>query len=220
MSFLPTLVAGDVIESSAVSSRCCLGKCHSVGCVVVVVPVVSVLVLAVGNSGSVSVEHVDGMVQIVGAFVDSHCTLVAWFLAQLHGHVKAGCMQAVVALEVQAGSLTQIFGVVFIACHQIAILVTKLEACRCCFHGFFHVNLSKSVFQWVLACSVALGKLHCWFIVFLLDGEVILDDLGHSSDAALGGLMVATDFLDDLEGCHHVVFDDLPIVSSFQFVLH
>ena len=65
-----------------------------------------------------------------------------------------------------------------------------------------------------------LGNLHRWLILFLLDGEVIFDDLGNSSDAVFGGLVVVSYRLDGLESSHHVVFNDAPVFSGLQFVLH
>ena len=78
VSLLLALVACDVIEKPAVSSRGCLNKCHSVGhCVagVLVVPVAPV-VLVVRDEASVMVEHCHCVVQIVGALVCSHSTII------------------------------------------------------------------------------------------------------------------------------------------------
>ena len=59
VSFLLALVARNVIQKPAVSSRGCLDKCHSVGCCVAGVPVVPVapVVLVVRDEASATVEH-------------------------------------------------------------------------------------------------------------------------------------------------------------------
>ena len=143
VSFLLASVACDVIEKSAVPSRGCLNKCHSVGCCVVGVasaPVGSV-VLVVWHGTLATVEHSDGMVQVFGAFVNSHSKIVVEFLAELLGLVKVGCTEAVVALEASVSFLIQFLGFIGVDVQWVSIVVTQLEAFRSRLDCFLHVDL-------------------------------------------------------------------------------
>ena len=123
MTLLLASVACDMAKKLAVSSRCCLDKCHFVGCCVAGIPVVPVPVLVEWDGGSAAVEHCHCMIQIVRALVISHGTIIVEFLAQLLGLVWVGCTKAVVALKVSVGFVIQLAGFFCVFTQWVACVV-------------------------------------------------------------------------------------------------
>lgn len=161
VSLLLTTVAGDVVKKSAVSSWGCLRECHSFSCCCVVgspvVPVASVVVVE-WDGCSVSIEHGNGMVQVFGAFVNPHGTIIVERFAKLFGLVKVGCTETVASLEAFAGSLCQFLGFIGAGVQQVSTLAAQVLTFCSGLDCLFHVDLAKAVFHEVLGGLVLFGK--------------------------------------------------------------